>query len=132
MIPQITGGITQQIKIIHQPSKTYADLTYEISGYVDKLDALKQTILHILSTERYAYPIYNDNYGIELEKYLGNSFNYLEATIENTLRDALLQDDRITEVMVTKINKESIDSALIIFDVYTNIGILEMDVFINV
>ena len=103
-----------------------------IIGFVDKLDAVKQAVYHILNTERYAYTIYDDNYGIELEQYIGKSFEYLEATIEETLKEALLQDLRITNILVTSIEKVSNDMASVKFDVQSIYGNLQMEVSVNV
>ena len=53
-----------------EPSKTYAMyVTDDKSGFLGKTDdeaAVKQAILKILNTERYAYEIYSWDYGIEL------------------------------------------------------------------
>lgn len=103
-----------------------------IIGFVDKLDAIKQAVYHILSIERYAYIIYDNNYGIELEQYIGRGFDYLEATIEETLKEALLQDLRITNILVTSIEKVSNDMASVKFDVQSIYGNLQMEVSVNV
>lgn len=108
MIPQIENSIINEtIDIISYPNKTYRCSETHIVGKVDDLEAVKQSIGHILSIERYAYIIYDDNYGVELEKYIGQSYEFLESTIEDTLREALLQDDRIVDVKVTKIYKST-------------------------
>lgn len=49
--------------------QTYEARTYKLSdtkieGFVDELEALKQAIYKILSTEQYEYPIYSFKYGI--------------------------------------------------------------------
>lgn len=100
-------------------------------GYVDKLDAIKQAIYHILMTERYAYLIYSNNYGVELEQYIGKEFGYLEATIESTLKEALTYDLRIKDVVVTSIENKG-DHALVKFTVYSIYGDLQMEVNISV
>lgn len=133
MIPQIDSAIPiDQIEVVPFPSNTYRLTDTQIVGSVDGLSAIEQAVYHILSTERYAYAIYDDNYGVELEKYIGRSFGYLETTIQNTLQDALLQDDRILAVNVTSVTKQGIDSALVQFDVITNIGALSAEVRVNV
>lgn len=105
MIPQIENSLKEDLTIISYPSKTYKLKNNQITGKVDDIEAIKQAIEHILSIERYAYLIYDDNYGIELQKYIGESKEYLEATIEDTLREALTQDDRILDVKVTDIKQ---------------------------
>lgn len=103
-----------------------------IAGFIDEEEAIKQAIYHILNTERYAYDIYDDNYGVELEQYIGKDFDYLETTIENTLEEALTQDDRITGVEVTSIEKLSNDIAKVQFTVFANKNKIEMEVNVNV
>ena len=136
MIPQIQAINTEslsQIEIVRQPSKTYKDNTKGIIGYIDGIEAVTQAVRHILNKERYAYPIYPDNFGMELEKYKGQSFEYLQATIQKDLSEALLQDDRIYNVVVTETTKIDIDSAHVVFDVYSTEGILENEeITINV
>lgn len=136
-LPQIDNQLENITVINMLPSKTYKLNLSEthndrIIGFVDKLNAIKQSVYHILNTERYAYVIYDNNYGIELEQYIGRGFEYLEATIEETLKEALLQDLRITNVTVNSINKISNDMAQIKFDVQSIYGNLQMEVNINV
>lgn len=126
MIPQIDiPQETDSFKITTYPSKTYADKTEAIRGKIDNIEAIRQTIYHIIYTERYAYPIYPDNYGMELNKYIGRPFEYLQATIENDLNSALTQDDRINNVVVTKVTKQNLDTAIVEFDVYTVEGLIQ-------
>ena len=132
MIPQIENGMNNELKTVIIPSKTYKLINDRITGYVDNLDAIKQAIYHILSVERYSCLIYDNNYGVEFEQYLGADLFYIEATIENTLREALTQDNRILNVIVTAINKISIDTVSIEFDVICTQGIINMEVNLNV
>lgn len=138
MIPQIqasnhTNSTIQNITIKTQPSLTYRDNGNNIIGKTDGLEAITQTVWHILNTERYAYSIYPDWYGMELEKYKGQPFSYLEAQIENDLRSALLQDDRIYDIIILEITQLSVDSASVKFNVYSQEGIIEgMGLEVNV
>ena len=88
------------------------------------MESVKQAVYHILSTERYSNPIYDDNYGIELEQYIGKDIGFISASIENTLRDALCQDDRITDVQVDNIEKSSQQNGACVveFTVFTVYG----------
>lgn len=133
MIPQISGAMPiTQITTVPHPSLTYRLTEDEIVGNIDGIPAIQQAVYHILSTERYAYAIYDNNYGAELEKYIGWDFGYLEATIETTLRDALLQDDRITAVNVTNITKTGRDSVLVKFVVTCTQGTFGEAITVNV
>jgi len=135
--PQIENQLENITEIIQLPSKTYKlnineNNSDRIIGFIDKLEAIKQAIYHILMTERYTYLIYDDNYGIELQQYIGRGFDYLEATIEETLREALTIDLRITNVVVTDINKVNNDKAQVKFNVESIYGSLQMEVVVNV
>jgi hypothetical protein len=149
MIPQIENSILNTpIEIITYPSKTYKMTDKQIAGYVDDIDAIKQAVYHILSIERYAYAIYDDNYGVEFEKYIGQGFHFLKSTIQDTLKEALLQDDRIENVEVTNVTEEIVDIskdnntygstidkikvANVEFNVYCKQGIINMEVKVNV
>ena len=107
------------------------DCDDRIIGYVDRLEAIKQAVYHILMTERYAYLIYSGNYGVEFEQYKGKPFSYLEMTIENTLREALTYDLRIKNIQVDKITSQG-DTALVEFTVFSIYGNLQMEVSIVV
>ena len=132
MIPQIgaEADITQ-IRIVPYPTFTYRHTDNQIVGNIDELEAIQQAVYHILSTERYAYAIYDNNNGVELEKYRKRGFEYLDATIQSTLQDALFQDDRITAVIVTSIEKTGADSALVKFTVVCSKGTFESEVVVN-
>lgn len=107
-----------------QPDLTYRLGSTTVAGKIDKLESIKQAVYHILSTERYSSPIYDDNYGVELEQYIGKDIGYIQADIENTLREALTQDDRITNVVVNDVKKsdEQKNACVIEFIVYTIYG----------
>ena len=107
-----------------QPDLTYRLGSTTVAGKIDKLESIKQAVYHILSTERYSSPIYDDNYGVELEQYIGKDIGYIQADIENTLKEALIQDDRITNVVVNDVKKsdKQKNACVIEFTVYTIYG----------
>ena len=70
----------------------------KIEGFVDELEALKQAIYKILSTEQYEYPIYSFKYGIAWKELLGEERSYVRAELRRMVEEALQQDDRIREV----------------------------------
>ena len=115
-----TGGIQEY----RQPDLTYRMGESAIVGKItDRIESVKQSILHILSTERYSNPIYDDDYGVELEKYIGQDKGTVIADIENTLNEALTQDDRITKIKVNSITDGVESNSLVVeFTVYTIYG----------
>ena len=83
--------------------QTYESRTYQLSetkieGFVDGLEALKQAIYKILSTEQFEYPIYSFGYGIAWKELIGEERPYVRAEMKRMIEEALLQDDRIREV----------------------------------
>lgn len=99
MIPKTEMDLVT-IKTKTQPSATYwLDVENgRIRGSVDRIEAMKQAIYLILSSERYAYLIYSWNYGSELGNLIGCDKEYVLPEIKRCITEALLQDDRITEV----------------------------------
>ncbi len=118
-----------QLQISGYNDRTYILGDRTMQGNLYGRDSVRQAIKHILSCERYSNPIYSDNYGVELEQYIGKSVSYLEATIEDVLRDALKQDDRVENVTVTSI-ESSLDGCKVAFNVSTVYGKIQEEVII--
>ncbi len=98
MIPKAETDFTG-IEIKTEPSLTYA-LDIErgsISGKIDGIESVRQAIYLILSTKRYGHLIYSRNYGTEHSNVIGEDKEYAFSEIKRCIREALLQDDRITE-----------------------------------
>lgn len=106
------GDVVEITSPADQPTRTYKlDLDAgRVAGMVDGVDAMKQVILKILLTERFAYLIYSWNYGIELDAVVGKSYQVFESEIKRVITEALLADSRITDVTdfeVTQIDKRT-------------------------
>lgn len=93
------------------------DLTYELNNYTDHiqntcdgLEAVRQSVYHLLTTERYDYPIYSWDYGMETKDLIGKPSSYVISALELRVRDALSVDDRIKEVrdFTAEVRKEQI------------------------
>ena len=130
MASQIYDKIANNTYFIRQPNLTYRLGESFCSGKISGLEAMKQAIYCILMTERYSNPIYDDNFGVELEKYIGKDLGYISATIETTLREALMQDDRVVGVIVNNIekSKERFDYCTVEFTVTTIYGEFEQTI----
>ena len=104
-----------------QPSLTYKlDLENKrIVGKVDNSDSVFQAIVKMLSTDKYAWEIYDWNYGQEILKLVGKEFSYIKVRLPQIVQEALLQDDRIKDVTDFKIEKISSDSVLASFRIIT-------------
>lgn len=97
MIPD-SKNLSEAFEVTSYPTKTYAIADGRIKGYTDGLEAMKQAIYLILSTERFHYIIYSYNYGIEIDELFGKSFEYVCSVIKQRISEALIVDDRITRV----------------------------------
>ena len=100
MIPKTSSAALTEVEFETQPGLTYAlDVeTNRIHGKVDGIEAMRQAVELILSTERYRYLIYSWNYGVELAELIGKPLAFVLPEIERRVSEALLQDDRITAV----------------------------------
>ena len=114
MIPTINEneGLTPDFEEVIGPSKNYRLLTDKerIIGFVDDIEAIKQAIYLILSTERYDHVIYSFNGGVEFKDLIGKPVSYVATEAKKRIAEALLQDDRITAVdsFDVKINKNNL------------------------
>ena len=98
MTPQ--SDINTDLELVEEVevSKTYKLTDTSIKGYIEELEALKQFIYKVLSTERYEYPIYSFDYGIELESLIGKDIEYVQIELKRRIEECLLQDERISSV----------------------------------
>lgn len=157
MIPNITL-LTQEITDITYPGRTYKinflanNLAYgrnslrmsytmtaetdmnagdRISGYTDGLEAVVQAVYLILSTERYQFIIYSWDYGVELVDLFGKPMPYVMSELPRRLKDALTQDDRITDVVDFEFEIKG-KELLTTFKVVTDIGIIDTELEVSI
>ena len=121
MIPKSSISIELTPEESIETSRTYKISDNRIQGYTDGLEALKQAIYKVLNTERYEYPIYSFNYGIELESLLGKDPIYVQIELKRRIQECLLRDDRITEVDNFKFEVKG-DEIKCTFDVHSIFG----------
>ena len=112
-----------------EPNKTYRmDFKANtIEGFIDEKDAIKQAIYKMLGTERYAYPIYSWDYGIELSDLYGEDVSYVCSELEDRITEALTQDERITEVTDFSFNTETKGIVKVSFTVETTEGNIDIE-----
>ncbi|OPX43834.1 protein 25-like lysozyme [Ruminiclostridium hungatei] len=101
MIPFVYEDLQPDLEYVRQPSGTYRMHLEEkrIWGMLDGSEAIRQAIYKILNTERYDSVIYSWNYGAELVELVGQPVPYVYSQLERKITEALLRDDRITEVV---------------------------------
>lgn len=100
MIPVSNSVFNLDLNAANQPSKSFKldPDTDSITKKIDGVEAVKQAVFKILNTERFLYPIYSWDYGIELADLFGEPFDYVCAELERRIREALECDDRINSV----------------------------------
>lgn len=137
MIPKATSVLNLQhdVDVATEPTKTYKlnlDAA-KITGFTDGLGAINQYIFKVLNTERYEYLIYSWNYGVELEDLFGLPKTFLYPELKRRITEALMQDNRISEVsdfIFLKADKRN--SVLVQFTVKSIFGELEEEMVVRV
>lgn len=96
-----------------------------ILGMIDGLEAARQNMFKALQTRRYAYEIYDDQYGSDVMNKLGNidlSPGYLEADIPVMISDAFLNMEEILEIDDLQFEILDADSIYVSFTAATIFG----------
>ena len=134
MIPSGNSILTTELTVATMPSKQHKmDLNKDrIFGTCDTLEAVKQSIFKILNTERYQYLIYSWNYGIELADLYGQPPMYVCAEVERRVKEALFQDDRITDVTDFEFDISTKGVVSVSFTVHTFFGDLNEEMVVNI
>ena len=109
----MTPEVIKAEEITQSPSYTYRLKSTEVKGYCDSLEALRQSIYCILSTDRYDYII-------------GKPISYVCAVIKGRIEEALLIDDRIESVTDFVITK-GMGSVLVAFTVVSSMGDVKIE-----
>ncbi len=125
MIPTTNNHeVLQALTFETDPTFTYKMLIEQnrIIGNTDGQEAMVQAIYKILMTERFVYPIYSWNYGIELQDLFGYNMAYIEAELERRIKEALLADDRITAVDSFSFSHPKKNSVHVEFIAHTTFG----------
>lgn len=109
MIPN-TSELSMSIEEENHPTLTFRAVVDEnlaignirfrnrINGLLDDLDAVEQAVYLILGTERYKFPIYSWDYGIELVDLFGKPMPFVIAELPERIKEALTVDERISNV----------------------------------
>lgn len=124
MTPEGGTALRRIAGLQRQPSKNYRMHFDEkrVAGFCDGKEAMKQVIYKILNTERYQYVVYSWNYGIELTNLFGMPVSYVCPVLEKRITEALLQDDRITDVKDFEFDISRPRTVLTTFTVVTDVG----------
>ena len=133
MIPSTNGFLNMDFEIKREPTYTYKlnSDSDRIQGYTNNLEAMKQVIMKILATERYQYPMYSWNYGVELLNLYGEPVSYVCPELERRITEALTWDDRIQSVDNFEFNTQTKGEILVTFTVHTIFGDVEAERVVN-
>ena len=126
MIPQTGDDLKQDFTIETLPSRTFRMNynTLTITGTVDQIEAVEQAVFLILNTERYEWLIHSWDYGVELHNLIGKDVEYCLPEIERRVKEALLQDDRITAVQnfEFEVNKKNVLTTFVVVSIFGEIN----------
>ena len=133
MIPQTGDDLQLDFEIETLPSLTpkINHNTLTIAGLIDQRKAVEQAVFLILNTERYQWLIHSWDYGVELHNLIGKDVEYCIPEIERRIREALLQDDRITAVenFQFELNKRKVLTTFTVISIFGEITTtLEVDI----
>lgn len=133
MIPNTGDDLRQDFVFTTIPSRTLK-LNHDyhlVNGTIDQIQAVEQAVFLILTTERYQWLIFSWNYGVELKNLIGKDPEYCVPEIERRIREALLQDDRITAVenFQFEVNKKKVLTTFTVISIFGGFtSTLEVDI----
>lgn len=107
---------------VTEPTRTYAVVDGHIRGMTDGLEAMRQAVGKILHTERFVWPIYDEQYGNDLLELIGKPMPYAQNEVRRMTEDALLADDRITGVVFNSVTVVTSDTLAVDITVQTIFG----------
>ena len=95
-------------------------VTQTITGTIDEVKAVEQAVFLILNVERYEWLIYSWNYGFEKKSLIGKPVDFCIPEIERRVKEALLQDDRITAVenFQFEVNKKKVLTTFTVVSIF--------------
>lgn len=125
------GGITvtEDLEVVSEaqlPTRTYKlDLERgRCTGFIDRKEAMEQAILKVLRTKRFAHLIYSDDYGFQ--DMIGHERLFVRGELPRRIKEALLQDERITSIENFKLDFEKDEAfvSLTAITIYGDVNVL--------
>ena len=125
MIPEKTASA---VSTAANGSKTYRldKENKRIMGFISGQAAMEQAVEILLTTERYAYEIYDWSFGSQLHELMGIGVREAELKAASYIQEALLVDDRVKEVRDMQVMGKRNHLSLS-FSVVTKEGVLEQE-----
>ena len=97
-----------------------------IEGLCNGKEALKQAIYKLIMTERDAFLIYDDKYGIKLVDLYGKDLAYASAVIKLRLEDCFKNDSRIKGIDNLLLSSDK-NRLILTFTVNTEFGTMNFE-----
>ena len=113
------------------PSLTYRLENGRIQSMVDEQDAMLQAVKKILMTDRFVYPIYDEQYGNDINELIGKDEEYVDDDIERVITEALESDDRITNIEFISKEVTAKDTLSIVVNLTTIFGDFTIETEVN-
>ena len=132
MIPAVTGFLKEDFEIEEQPDKTYKMQETILRGKIEGKEAVRRAVYKILNTERYQYPVYSWDYGIELVDLYGEPFSYVCPELERRITEALTWDTRIQSADNFSFEQKAGGRILVTFTVHTVYGDIDTEQEVDV
>lgn len=112
-----------------QPTATYRLQNGEVlaAGSADGLAAMRQAVEKALLTERFRYPIYGPDYGVETQDLYGQPLSYVCPELERRIGEALVCDARVQSVTDFAFERREKGALHVSFTVHTVFGDLRAE-----
>lgn len=129
VLPQGEVIVTEDLEI--QSMADSPTLTYKLdfekgrcAGRIDRREAMEQAIRKVLQTKRFAHLIYSDDYGFE--NMIGYERLFVQGELPRRIKEALLQDERITEIQnfILVFEKDKAFASLTAITIYGDVNVL--------
>lgn len=77
-----------------------------IAGEIDKTEAVAQALKMRFLTEKFIYPIFSWEYGLQTLDLRGQPVNYVESELKRRIREEGIKDSRVTDIYDFKFESE--------------------------
>lgn len=98
--------------------------TQQVIGFTDGIDALKQSFLFAINTQRYQNHAFTSNYGMDWRNLIGMPSEYILSEVLTRVQDMILADNRFLSVDFYESDPYTIegDTIYINLEIKTNEG----------
>ena len=123
-------GISASLEYVDLPTNTFIIdwSTKQVAGTGSGLAAMRQAVDIILNTERFAWQIYDSNFGIELDGLVGEEYDYIQSEFQRRIEEAFSVDNRILSVDNYVFSQDGKGNMTVSFDVETVYGTVQREV----